>query len=156
MERSAMAASVRASSSSLRSSPSPPPPPALPGASSSPFPSTWTPPTRPKPSPSTRSSFPRRSTPPPLPSSSTASWAPAATGAPSPAPSPPSSAIAPPPTLKVVRIQRQRRILKQRLKVPPTLHQFTHTLYKNLVKDMNKYVVHDNGRSFTHKLEVDQ
>uniref|UniRef100_A0A453RMY5 60S ribosomal protein L7a n=1 Tax=Aegilops tauschii subsp. strangulata TaxID=200361 RepID=A0A453RMY5_AEGTS len=33
---------------------------------------------------------------------------------------------------KVVRIQRQRRILKQRLKVPPALHQFTRTLDKNL------------------------
>ncbi|KAM3411438.1 hypothetical protein ACQJBY_003222 [Aegilops geniculata] len=31
-----------------------------------------------------------------------------------------------------MRIQRQRRILKQRLKVPPTLHQFTRTLDKNL------------------------
>ncbi|KAI5005876.1 hypothetical protein ZWY2020_033119 [Hordeum vulgare] len=55
---------------------------------------------------------------------------------------------------KVMRMQRQRRILKQRLKVPPALHQFTHTLDKNLVKDMNKYDVHDNGRSFTNKLEV--
>ncbi|RWW59639.1 hypothetical protein BHE74_00033416, partial [Ensete ventricosum] len=33
---------------------------------------------------------------------------------------------------KVVRIQRQKRILKQRLKVPPALHQFTRTLDKNL------------------------
>ncbi|KAJ4730474.1 60S ribosomal protein L7a, partial [Rhynchospora pubera] len=33
---------------------------------------------------------------------------------------------------KVVRIQRQRRILKQRLKVPPALNQFTKTLDKNL------------------------
>ncbi|KAI4998282.1 hypothetical protein ZWY2020_053624 [Hordeum vulgare] len=55
---------------------------------------------------------------------------------------------------KVMRMQRQHRILKQRLKVPPALHQFTHTLDKNLVKDMNKYDVHDNGRSFTKKLEV--
>jgi large subunit ribosomal protein L7Ae len=31
-----------------------------------------------------------------------------------------------------VRIQRQRRILKQRLKVPPALNQFTRTLDKNL------------------------
>ncbi|ERN06282.1 hypothetical protein AMTR_s00016p00218360 [Amborella trichopoda] len=35
---------------------------------------------------------------------------------------------------KVVRIQRQRRILKQRLKVPPALNQFTKTLDKNLGK----------------------
>ncbi|KAJ6754508.1 hypothetical protein OIU79_027175 [Salix purpurea] len=33
---------------------------------------------------------------------------------------------------KVVQIQRQRRILKMRLKVPPTLNQFTKTLDKNL------------------------
>ncbi|RRT47935.1 hypothetical protein B296_00049886 [Ensete ventricosum] len=33
---------------------------------------------------------------------------------------------------KVVRIQRQKRILKQRLKVPPALNQFTRTLDKNL------------------------
>jgi hypothetical protein len=33
---------------------------------------------------------------------------------------------------KVVRIQCQRRILKQRLKVPSALHQFTRTLDKNL------------------------
>lgn len=32
----------------------------------------------------------------------------------------------------VVRIQRKRRILKQRLKVPPALNQFTKTLDKNL------------------------
>jgi large subunit ribosomal protein L7Ae len=34
----------------------------------------------------------------------------------------------------VVRIQRQRRILKQRLKVPPAVNQFTKTLDKNLGK----------------------
>nr|GMD19445.1 60S ribosomal protein L7a-1 [Ipomoea batatas] len=33
---------------------------------------------------------------------------------------------------QVVRIQRKRRILKQRLKVPPTLNQFSKTLDKNL------------------------
>ncbi|KAG6498117.1 hypothetical protein ZIOFF_041914 [Zingiber officinale] len=33
---------------------------------------------------------------------------------------------------KVVRIQRQKRILKQRLKVPPALNQFTRTLDSNL------------------------
>ncbi|BAD88312.1 putative 60S ribosomal protein L7A [Oryza sativa Japonica Group] len=33
---------------------------------------------------------------------------------------------------KAVRIQRQRRVLKQRLKVPPALNQFTRTLDKNL------------------------
>lgn len=36
---------------------------------------------------------------------------------------------------KVVRIQRKKRILKQRLKVPPALNQFTKTLDKNLGKD---------------------
>jgi large subunit ribosomal protein L7Ae len=33
---------------------------------------------------------------------------------------------------KAVRIKRQRRVLKQRLKVPPALNQFTRTLDKNL------------------------
>jgi large subunit ribosomal protein L7Ae len=37
---------------------------------------------------------------------------------------------------KVVRIQRQKRILKQRLKVPPALNQFTKTLDKNLGKTL--------------------
>jgi len=32
---------------------------------------------------------------------------------------------------KCVRIQRQKRILSQRLKVPPALNQFTRTLDKN-------------------------
>nr|XP_045087415.1 60S ribosomal protein L7a-like [Aegilops tauschii subsp. strangulata] len=35
---------------------------------------------------------------------------------------------------KVMRIQRQRRILKQCLKVPQALHEFTRTLDKNLAK----------------------
>ncbi|KAI4987611.1 hypothetical protein ZWY2020_020411 [Hordeum vulgare] len=40
---------------------------------------------------------------------------------------------------KVMRIHRQRHILKQRLKMPPTLHQFTRTLYKNLgTQDYNQ------------------
>ena len=33
---------------------------------------------------------------------------------------------------KVVQIQRKRRILRQRLKVPPALNQFTKTLDRNL------------------------
>ena len=33
---------------------------------------------------------------------------------------------------KSIRLQRQKRILKQRLKVPPALNQFTKTLDKNL------------------------
>ena len=33
---------------------------------------------------------------------------------------------------KYVRIQRQKRVLNQRLKVPPALNQFTKTLDKNL------------------------
>jgi large subunit ribosomal protein L7Ae len=32
---------------------------------------------------------------------------------------------------KHIRIQRQKRILLQRLKVPPALHQFTKTIDKN-------------------------
>ena len=33
---------------------------------------------------------------------------------------------------KTVQLQRKKRILKQRLKVPPALNQFTKTLDKNL------------------------
>jgi len=44
---------------------------------------------------------------------------------------------------KYVKLQRQRRVLLHRLKVPPTLNQFTHTLDKNTAKQLfkllNKY-----------------
>ncbi|GLT27213.1 hypothetical protein SLA2020_022290 [Shorea laevis] len=50
---------------------------------------------------------------------------------------------------KVVRIQRQKRILKQRLKVPPALNQFTKTLDKvtasNLFKMLLKYRPEDKA-----------
>ena len=72
-----------------------PPPGVLRGVSSYPRLSTRTSPTRPKPSPSTRSSCRPRSRLPPLPSSCTACSFPAATGAPSLAPSSPSSITAP-------------------------------------------------------------
>lgn len=39
---------------------------------------------------------------------------------------------------KTVQIQRKRRILTQRLKVPPALNQFTKTLDKNLGMLCNK------------------
>jgi len=42
---------------------------------------------------------------------------------------------------KVVRIQRQRRVLKQRLKVPPALNQFTKTLDKNLAANLFKMLL---------------
>uniref|UniRef100_A0A0D6R4D0 60S ribosomal protein L7a n=1 Tax=Araucaria cunninghamii TaxID=56994 RepID=A0A0D6R4D0_ARACU len=42
---------------------------------------------------------------------------------------------------KVIRIQRQRRILKQRLKVPPALNQFTKTLDKNLASNLFKMLL---------------
>ncbi|XP_047321546.1 60S ribosomal protein L7a-2-like [Impatiens glandulifera] len=42
---------------------------------------------------------------------------------------------------KVVRIQRQRRILRQRLKVPPALNQFTKTLDKNLATNLFKMLL---------------
>ncbi|KAF5195142.1 60S ribosomal protein L7a-2 [Thalictrum thalictroides] len=42
---------------------------------------------------------------------------------------------------KVVRIQRQRRILKQRLKVPPALNQFTKTLDKSLATNLFKMLL---------------
>lgn len=41
---------------------------------------------------------------------------------------------------KVVRIQRQRRILKQRLKVPPSLNQFTKALDKNIGNDASLFL----------------
>nr|GME08796.1 60S ribosomal protein L7a-1 [Ipomoea batatas] len=42
---------------------------------------------------------------------------------------------------QVVRIQRKRRILKQRLKVPPTLNQFSKTLDKNLATNLFKMLL---------------
>lgn len=42
---------------------------------------------------------------------------------------------------KAVRIQRQRMILKQRLKVPPALNQFTKTLDKNLATNLFKMLL---------------
>lgn len=42
---------------------------------------------------------------------------------------------------KYVRIQRQKRILLKRLKVPPVLHQFTHTLDANAAKDLFKLLM---------------
>ncbi|KAL5987672.1 60S ribosomal protein L7a-1 [Asimina triloba] len=42
---------------------------------------------------------------------------------------------------KVVRIQRQKRILRQRLKVPPALNQFTKTLDKNLATNLFKMLL---------------
>ncbi|KAK1359359.1 hypothetical protein POM88_043833 [Heracleum sosnowskyi] len=42
---------------------------------------------------------------------------------------------------KVVQIQRKRMILKQRLKVPPALNQFTKTLDKNLATNLFKMLL---------------
>eukprot|EP00246_Nothoceros_aenigmaticus_P000751 TRINITY_DN10980_c0_g1_i1.p1 TRINITY_DN10980_c0_g1~~TRINITY_DN10980_c0_g1_i1.p1 ORF type:complete len:265 (-),score=66.56 TRINITY_DN10980_c0_g1_i1:700-1494(-) len=42
---------------------------------------------------------------------------------------------------KYVRIQRQRRVLNQRLKVPPALNQFTKTLDKNLATSLFKMLL---------------
>jgi large subunit ribosomal protein L7Ae len=41
---------------------------------------------------------------------------------------------------KYVRIQRQRRVLNQRLKVPPALNQFTKTLVKDLKSLSRKWL----------------
>ena len=50
---------------------------------------------------------------------------------------------------KYVRIQRQRRVLNQRLKVPPALNRFTKTLDKNaaftLFKMLLKYRPEDKA-----------
>jgi len=43
---------------------------------------------------------------------------------------------------RVVQIQRKRRILKQRLKVPPAINQFTKALDKNLGKYLVLLVFH--------------
>eukprot|EP00897_Mesotaenium_endlicherianum_P008469 jgi/Mesen1/7650/ME000040S07215 len=42
---------------------------------------------------------------------------------------------------KYVRIQRQRRVLNQRLKVPPALNQFTKTMDKNLAASLFKMLL---------------
>ncbi|ESW17855.1 hypothetical protein PHAVU_007G274200 [Phaseolus vulgaris] len=42
---------------------------------------------------------------------------------------------------KTVQIQRKKRILKQRLKVPPALNQFTKTLDKNLATNLFKMLL---------------
>ncbi|KAK4375319.1 hypothetical protein RND71_005996 [Anisodus tanguticus] len=42
---------------------------------------------------------------------------------------------------KVVQLQRKKRILKQRLKVPPALNQFTKTLDKNLATNLFKMLL---------------
>eukprot|EP00244_Chara_vulgaris_P004551 TRINITY_DN18_c0_g1_i3.p1 TRINITY_DN18_c0_g1~~TRINITY_DN18_c0_g1_i3.p1 ORF type:complete len:265 (-),score=63.17 TRINITY_DN18_c0_g1_i3:1026-1820(-) len=42
---------------------------------------------------------------------------------------------------KYIRIQRQRRVLNQRLKVPPALNQFTKTLDKNLASSLFKMLL---------------
>ncbi|KAL1197854.1 Large ribosomal subunit protein eL8y [Cardamine amara subsp. amara] len=42
---------------------------------------------------------------------------------------------------KSIRLQRQKRILKQRLKVPPALNQFTKTLDKNLATNLFKILL---------------
>jgi large subunit ribosomal protein L7Ae len=42
---------------------------------------------------------------------------------------------------KYVRLQRQRRVLNQRLKVPPALNQFTKTLDKNLATSLFKMLL---------------
>ncbi|EOA27435.1 hypothetical protein CARUB_v10023573mg [Capsella rubella] len=42
---------------------------------------------------------------------------------------------------KSIRLQRQKRILKQRLKVPPALNQFTKTLDKNLATNLFKVLL---------------
>jgi len=41
---------------------------------------------------------------------------------------------------KYIRMQRQKRVLLHRLKVPPTINQFTRTLNKNLAKNLFAFV----------------
>jgi large subunit ribosomal protein L7Ae len=42
---------------------------------------------------------------------------------------------------KYVRLQRQRRVLNQRLKVPPALNRFTKTLDKNTAQTLFKLLL---------------
>jgi len=42
---------------------------------------------------------------------------------------------------RYVRLQRQRAILKKRLKVPPAIHQFTHTVDKNFADNLFRFLV---------------
>ena len=42
---------------------------------------------------------------------------------------------------KYVRIQRQRRVLQKRLKVPPAVNQFNNTLDKNLATNLFKLLM---------------
>jgi len=42
---------------------------------------------------------------------------------------------------KYIKLQRQRRVLLHRLKVPPTINQFTHTLDKNTAKQLFKLLL---------------
>ncbi|KGN50391.1 60S ribosomal protein L7a-1 [Cucumis sativus] len=54
---------------------------------------------------------------------------------------------------KVVQIQRKKRILKQRLKVPPALNQFTKTLDKNLATNLFKMLLKYRPEDKTQKRE---
>ena len=60
---------------------------------------------------------------------------------------------------KYVRIQRQRRILNQRLKVPPALNRFTKTLDKNaaftLFKMLLKYRPEDKAAKKVDTLDIE-
>ncbi|KAL0763156.1 hypothetical protein Bca101_079307 [Brassica carinata] len=54
---------------------------------------------------------------------------------------------------KSIRLQRQKRILKQRLKVPPALNQFTKTLDKNLATSLLKILLKYRPEDKTAKKE---
>merc|ERR1712156_1352424 len=55
---------------------------------------------------------------------------------------------------RYVRIQRQKRILMQRLKVPPAINQFSQTVEKNqaakLIKLMSKYMPETRAEKTMH------
>ncbi|KNA18715.1 hypothetical protein SOVF_068210 [Spinacia oleracea] len=54
---------------------------------------------------------------------------------------------------KVVQLQRKRRILKQRLKVPPAINQFTKALDKNLASNLFKLLLKYRPEDKTAKKE---
>jgi len=52
---------------------------------------------------------------------------------------------------RYIRLQRQRAILKQRLKVPPSIHQFSHTLDKNQAGNLFRLLSHYKPETHAEK-----
>jgi len=52
---------------------------------------------------------------------------------------------------KYIRLQRQRAIMKKRLKIPPAIHQFAHTLEKNHASNLFRLLSHYQPETFAEK-----